>query len=223
MKKLLVLGAIALCGAMNAQTEKGSWVVGGSTTVGFNNATSNIKTNGNSSDGPKVSTFTVTPSVGFFVINKLAIGIDLGFTSLTSKQDEFDLGVTYSSKSTVSTFSVLPTATYYFKSDSKLLPYVGAGLGFASSKTKSEISGGYSDSIEFKNNGFAWKGKAGLIYLITPSIGLDLGVSFNQVSSSQDYPNYVFTGSGMVQSGTYEIKTTENTFGVNAGFSFFFK
>ncbi len=223
MKKLFLVGALALFGAMNAQTEKGSWVAGGSTTLGFNNANSKVKSNGNSVDGPKISTFTVTPSVGYFVINKLAIGIDLGFNSLTSKQDQSEMGISYHSKSTVSTFSVMPTATYYFKSDSKLLPYLGAGLGFASSKTKSEISGGYSNSSEFKNDGFAWKAKGGLIYLITPSIGIDLGVSFNQVSSSEDYPNYIFNGFGVVQSGTYEVKTVENTFGVNAGFSFFFK
>lgn len=223
MKKLFLIGALALFGAVNAQTEKGSWVVGGSTTLGFNNATSKQKVGSNTSDGPKISTFTITPSVGYFVINKLAIGVDLGFTSITSKQEDDQMSAYYSAKSTVNTFSVMPTATYYFKSDSKLLPYLGAGLGFASSKIKYDFSGPYGVDSEDKNNGFAWKVKGGLMYLITPSIGVDIGVTFNQVSSSEHHPMFYPNGYEIVQGGTYEVKTVENTFGVNFGFSFFFK
>ena len=64
MKKLLLVGAVALFGAMNAQTEKGSWVIGGSTTIGFNSKSSKVKYNGQSVDGPKSTSFNITPSAG---------------------------------------------------------------------------------------------------------------------------------------------------------------
>ncbi len=224
MKKVLMMSAFALIGIMNAQTEKGSWVVGGTTTLGFSSQSSKTKYNGNSTDGPKQSTFVISPSVGYFVANKIAVGLDLALLSQTVKNESTG-SYTISSKATQTTISVLPTATYFFKSDSKLIPYLGAGVGYASSKTKYTYSGYEgNESQEDTTDGFAWKAKGGVMYLITPSIGLDLGVSFSQVSGNTDYPNYVYNEWGMIeQVGTYKVKNIENTFGFVAGFSFFFK
>jgi outer membrane protein len=58
----------------------------------------------------------------------LAVGIDLGFVSATTKYD--------GTKTTMTSFSVMPTATYYFANDSKLVPFLGAGIGYASVKNK---------------------------------------------------------------------------------------
>lgn len=199
MKKLLLVGALALFASMNAQMEKGSWVIGGSTSLGFNNVTTKHSSGNNSSTEPSVSTITLTPSVGYFVQDKLAIGVDLGLMSMSQKDGDY--------KYTVSTFSVLPTATYYFKSATKLVPYLGVGVGYASTK-ETETYNGSSDS--YTVDGFAWKAKGGLIYLINPNVGVDLGVGYNQ-----------FTNKETVMGTDY--KTTVGTFGVNAGFSFFFK
>lgn len=210
MKKLLLVSSIAIFGAMNAQTEKGSWVVGGSTTLGFNSANTKYKYDGESTDGPKVSTFNVTPSAGYFVIDKLAIGIDLGYTSTTSKIEQDFLGNNYSVKSTLSTFSILPTATYYFKSDSKVLPYLGVGAGYSTSKEKFTQTGTGSNNYEDNLNGFAWKGKGGIVFLLTSSIGIDLGVSYLGTNGKYDDDDS-------------DMKVQTNTFGVNAGISVFLK
>lgn len=208
MKKLLLVGAVALFGAMNAQTEKGSWVIGGSTTLGFNSLNTTYKYQGQSTDGPKVSTITITPSVGYFVIDKLAIGLDLGFTSITTKEEEVYMNTTYTYKNTISTFSVLPTATYYFKSGSNVLPYLGVGIGYSSSKTK-DSSSASSNTSEESIGGFAWKAKGGVTFLLSPSIGLDLGLSYmanyGKLDSNQD------------------VKVNTGTLGVNAGISVFLK
>jgi outer membrane protein len=84
MKKLLLAGAIAFFGLSNAQMTKGDWVISGNTGIGFNNMETK-KVNGQTFDGTKVSTFAVTPSVGYFVIDKLAVGIDLGLQVLQQK------------------------------------------------------------------------------------------------------------------------------------------
>ncbi len=228
MKKILLASAILVFGLINAQTEKGSWIAGGSTAIGFNNSTTKYKTNGNSSDEPKVTSFAVTPSVGYFVVNNLAVGIDFGVNSETTKEREYHWGYSYDMKYKSNIFYLMPTVTYYFNTGKKLLPYLGAGIGLASIKSSFdlyEIESNYSLDNEFKKKGYAWKGKAGIIYLITPSIGIDLGVTFNQAFYDQDFPSYVYDAPrwGFVQNGTYQEKTTKNTFGVNAGFSFFFK
>lgn len=206
MKKLLVLGAIALFGAMNAQAEKGSWVISGSTTLGFNNVNSKVKYNGQSVDGPKSTSFNITPSVGYFVANKIAVGIDFAFTSTKTENTQyfFDQEISFENKS--NTIVVLPNATYYFKSASKVMPYLGAGIGYFSNTTKypSDFTGG--GDVKYTVDGLAWGAKGGLVFLITPSVGVDLGLAYINTSNKEE-----------------EVKTVTNTFGVNAGFSFFFK
>jgi len=199
MKKLLLTGAVALFGLSNAQMSKGDWVISGNTGMGFNSVDTKTKVEGQSYDGPKVSTFSVTPSVGYFVIDKLAVGIDLGFTSITTKEA--------GDKSTISSFSVMPTATYYFANSSKLVPFLGAGIGYASNKTKDTHSG---TTDEYTADGLAWKVKGGVTYMATQSLGINLGVSFDQFSNKDTVM------------GT-EFKNTVNTFGVNVGFSYFIK
>lgn len=199
MKKLLLAGAVALFGLSNAQMTKGDWVFSGNTGLGFNSIDTKTKVEGQTYDGAKVSTFSVTPSVGYFVIDKLAVGIDLGFTSITTKEE--------GDKSTISNFSVMPTATYYFTNSSKLVPFLGAGVGYASGKTKETYS---NVSQEFTTNGLAWKVKGGVTYMATQSLGINLGVSFDQFANKETY------------FGT-EYKNTVNTFGVNVGFSYFLK
>ena len=203
MKKLLLAGAVAFFGLSNAQMTKGDWVISGNTGLGFNSVDSTIKANGESVDGPKVSTFSVTPSVGYFVINKLAVGIDLGFTSATTKYE--------GAKSTITSFSVMPTATYYFTNDSKFVPFLGAGVGYASNKSKGEAEFmGITNSDEITTDGLAWKVKGGVTYMATQSLGINLGVSYDQFSNKETYNNV-------------DVKTHVNTFGVNVGFSYFIK
>lgn len=203
MKKLLLVVAIALCGLSNAQMSKGDWVISGNTGMGFNNVNTTFKAEGESEDGPKVSTFSITPSVGYFVIDKLAVGIDLGFTTMTTKYD--------GEKSTTTNFAVMPTATYYFANDSKFVPFLGAGVGYASVKNKASVDiMGVTTSDEMTTDGLAWKVKGGVTYMATQSLGINLGVSYDQFSNKETY------------FGT-EVKTNVKTFGANIGFSYFIK
>lgn len=210
MKKLLLAGAIALFGLSNAQMTKGDWVISGNTGMGFNNSTTTEKVEGKSTESPKVNTFSITPSVGYFVIDKLAVGIDLGYVNTTTKYD--------GAKFTNSRFSVMPTATYYFTNSSKLVPFLGAGIGYASNKEKTSFSGmrnGTFDPLlvqdtEITKGGLAWKVRGGVTYMVTQSLGINLGVSYDQFSSKETIMNK-------------EFKTNINTFGVNVGFSYFIK
>ncbi|WP_326983754.1 OmpW family outer membrane protein [Chryseobacterium sp. MYb264] len=202
MKKLLLAGAVALFGLSNAQMTKGDWVISGNTGLGFNAQSSTVKANGESNDGPKISNFSITPSVGYFVIDGLAVGIDLGFNSNTNKFD--------GDKLTNTTFSVMPTATYYFNTGSKFFPFVGAGIGYATYKEKYSLSSGAAFNADAKNDGLTWKAKAGVTYMATPSLGINLGLGFDQFYTKNTVLNT-------------EVKTTRNNFGVNVGFSYFIK
>lgn len=203
MKKLLLAGAVALFGLSNAQMTKGDWVVSGNTGLGFNNVTTTVKVGSESVDGPKVNTFSISPSVGYFVIDKLAVGIELGYVNSTIKYEGL--------KSKTSNFSVMPTATYYFTNSSKLVPFLGAGIGYASVKNSGEADFmGMTTSDETTTDGLAWKVKGGVTYMATQSLGINLGVSYDQFSNKETYMNT-------------DVKTNVKTFGVNVGFSYFIK
>ncbi|WP_346985514.1 OmpW family outer membrane protein [Chryseobacterium sp. POE27] len=203
MKKLLLAGAVALFGLSNAQMTKGDWVISGDTGVGFNNVTTTVKVGDQSVDGPKVNTFSVSPSVGYFVIDRLAVGIELGYINATTKYEGL--------KSKTSSFSVMPTATYYFTNSSKLVPFLGAGIGYASVKNSGETNFmGMIASNETTTDGLAWKVKGGVTYMATQSLGLNLGVSYDQFSNKETIMNT-------------DVKTNVKTFGVNVGFSYFIK
>lgn len=213
MKKLLLAGAVALFGLSNAQMQKGSWVIGASSTVGFNNHNSTSKFNGTSVEGPSVSTIAVTPSAGYFVANNIAVGLDLSLASVTSKQDTNISGVTVNVKNTMTTFSVMPTGTYYFYNEGKVIPYLGAGIGYASLSEKTTYkAAGVSNTTDDSYSGFAWKVKGGATYLVTNSIGLDLGLTYGQQYFNEEVPG---TNS--------KINTTLKDFGVSLGFSIFLK
>ncbi|MCJ8154008.1 porin family protein [Chryseobacterium sp. SSA4.19] len=208
MKKLLaVAGVVALFGFSNAQMTKGDWVISGNTGIGFNSMNTNTKVNGTKYDETKVSSFSVTPSVGYFVIDGLAVGIDLGFNSSTTKQNK--------NKVTVSSFSVMPTATYYFQTGSKFIPFLGAGIGYSTNKVKYNFGDLIVDPIlladaESTTDGLAWKAKGGITYMATQSLGINLGLGFDQFSNKETY-------SGI------DYKTTRSNFGVSVGFSYFIK
>ncbi|AZA83866.1 hypothetical protein C1637_13460 [Chryseobacterium lactis] len=206
MKKLLLAGAIALFGLSNAQMTKGDWVISGNTGMGFNNTTTTVKVAGKSIDGPKTNTFSVSPSVGYFVIDKLAVGIELGYMTTTTKYQ--------GTKSTSSNFSVMPTATYYFTNSTKFVPFLGAGIGYASNTTKFNTDSVYAGDpllqTDTTTDGLAWKVKGGVTYMATSSLGINLGLSYDQFSNKETILNT-------------EVKTNVKTFGVNVGFSYFIK
>lgn len=84
MKKVLLLGAFALFGAMNAQTEKGKWVIDvntGSHAVG-NTAFSLTSVDGSTAWG-------VGAEGGYFVADKLAVKVGLGYQDAESSDGSF--------------------------------------------------------------------------------------------------------------------------------------
>ncbi|SIS67429.1 outer membrane protein [Chryseobacterium ureilyticum] len=207
MKKLLLAGAIALSGLSNAQMTKGAWVISGNTGLGFNNVTTTTKVGDKSIDIPKTNTFSVTPSVGYFVINKLAIGIDLGYINTKTTYERY--------KNTDISFSIMPTGTYYFTNSSKIVPFLGAGVGYVSNTTKirSRDNNVIPNTLIILDqsstiDGLAWKVKGGATYMATQSLGINLGISYDQFSHKDTFMDQ-------------DVKATFKTFGVNVGFSYF--
>lgn len=211
MKKLLLTASLAFFGIISAQTEKGSFIISGKTGLGFTSNTVKYKYDGQTNDGPKTNTFNISPSIGYFLVDNFALGIACDYKSTTAKQniemlDPMITGefTTEYIKTTQTIVSVVPNATYFF-SKGKTRPYLGAGLGLGSAKNKSNFTSDDAFSnTENNKTGLVWTASGGLMFLITPTIGLDLGLG---------YANYSFKEN--------DVKTSSGAFGANAGISVF--
>jgi len=146
---LLTVGLIAISiGLLNAQTNQGKFIVGVSSLHSFASSGSELMSLGYTSiksksdaDGfqesepEKSFSINANPKAGYFVIDNLAIGLDLniGFSIYNLGDD----------KSSHTTFAVGPFVRYYIPT-SKVLPFfeLGASYGMMSNKTRLMSLGG---------------------------------------------------------------------------------
>ena len=91
---MLLLSLIAF--TTSAQTSKGSWTVGGGASLRFDN--SNVTGDLSGSD-QSMSSFSISPSAGYFVTDGLAIGTSVTYSTFSRDSDD---GVFESSGNSVS-------------------------------------------------------------------------------------------------------------------------
>ncbi|MFB9119964.1 outer membrane beta-barrel protein [Bergeyella porcorum] len=127
MKKVFLLGAFALFGAMNAQESgfEGKTFVTGQ--VGFG-------TSGTSGSDASTSEVAIVPAVGHFVSPTIAIGAGIGYESSTNKTNA-------DNKTTVSAFVVKPFARKYWSVADKFYLFGQLDVPMAFGKTKTTVAG----------------------------------------------------------------------------------
>ncbi|MGA9213006.1 outer membrane protein [Kaistella sp.] len=160
MKKVLLFGAIVFFGAVNAQTEKGTWMVSGKSEIAFNSTNAKAKLKGQEVSEIKTSTFSFAPAAGYFIIDYLAIGVGLNYTNSKVEDSKSD------------TFVIIPQLSYFFPVTGEVKPYVEAGVGYATNKTT-------EGNADFKLNGIAYGFGAGVAYFVKPNVALNLGLNYS--------------------------------------------
>jgi outer membrane protein len=216
MKKIFLLVALLFSAIITAQTEKGTFAISGKTGLGFSSTTLKHENSGNTIDGPKTSSFNISPSFGYFIIDNLSLGLDFNYTTLTTKQkavflDSGSIGgfTIVDEKITQNTLTIVPTATYFF-AKGKTRPYINAGIGFGSIEQKKKYSGpSTDDDMSYNpssNNGLVWGAGAGLAYFVSKTVSFDLGLDYSEFSFKEN-----------------DVKTKSGAFGANIGISVFLK
>lgn len=143
-KIILLLAVISFSSLSFGQINKGNWVISGNSTLQV--SSSKIEGGGSSS-----TTVVFSPAVGYFVTDGLSIGISAN--------------VLNSEGSTI--YSILPSASYYFQTQSNIKPFMEVGIGYGGLSVDSESVGG-----------LALGAGAGIMYLINQNIGLNLGFQY---------------------------------------------
>lgn len=151
MKKLLLVGAVALFGAVNAQIAQGTMYVSGN--VGYEG----VKNNNSDVTGDR---FSVVPTVGYFVASNVAVGVGVGYSSESVKNNE---GV----KKSTSAFVVEPFARKYWNVSDNVLLFgqLSVPMAFGNDKVKVDSK----EISKDKFSGFGVVVKPGIDYVIAPN------------------------------------------------------
>lgn len=156
MRKLICLTAI-LCGtSVFAQTEKGSWYLGG-------NAGISTRSDKQGSGTTNTTSWSFSPEVGVFVANNIQVG--LGVISNGSK-------ITYSSGSKYNDlmFGGLAYGRYFF-GELSFKPFLGLNFGYSAGQSKiTQSIPGYSTKSDIGTINASIN--AGFAYYVTPRIGI---------------------------------------------------
>jgi outer membrane protein len=161
----LLAGALIIALGLNAQVEQGKILIGGSSNLRFSSNTMSSEVVGveDSDSQLKTSEFSFEPQVGYFVIDGLAVGIDLSYISSKSKWGDMD----WSDPSTALGIGLFGK---YYVGDTNIKPFAQANIGFMS------IS--YGDDDTDKYSGLAFGGVLGAAYFINEYVGLEMGIGY---------------------------------------------
>jgi hypothetical protein len=139
----------------NAQITKGNWIVGG--TGNFSSYETKYSNNGNEVTNKGIG-INISPNIGYFFINNLAVGtsISIGYTKPKDSESSFGYGFG-------------PFARYYFlKEDKRINFFAQANYIFGESKLGSNKS---------TSNGYGFKG--GSVIFFNRSVGAEITLDYN--------------------------------------------
>jgi hypothetical protein len=168
MKQVAILiFMIFIFSQVNSQITKGNWLVGGNLSYKYTKYQSSAFVN------YKYSEFTISPDVGFFVVDKFASGIRTSLMFSKSKYPSTGGAFSYPSKR--NSFSVGPFARYYFLDTKSVLNLFAEG-GYQYQLRK-DIAPGMS-AVQISN---VYYFNAGPVLYFNSSVGMEFTVGYLSV------------------------------------------
>lgn len=169
---------------MEAQTQKGNFMVGGE--LGLSTSSSTVSVDGSETEGSSATQFNIAPSVGYFFVDNFAAGIGVDYTLSTVKnnnRDELDSDLLFG-----------PYMRYYIPFGDKAL-FFEADFGYGNSTDDITVNNEQQRAI---TNVFAVGLGPGFTIFSNDNIGIEALAKYNFASS-----NSILSGSG--------VETTSNS------------
>lgn len=169
---LIIIALLLASQAATAQfTARGNFVMGAS--VGLSNANSKVKedtgTGTVSGQGPSSRQFSITPKVGYLLVDNFALGLGLDFTNSQIKQPNEDV-----IKDSDLLFG--PFTRYYLMAGDDKAFFFELNFGFGNSSDNKTI-GGVQNNIQ--TNIFAVGAGPGFTIFSSDAIGIEALVKYN--------------------------------------------
>jgi len=217
-KSILILLTFFVIKASYSQTEKGKMFIGGQINVSGNsqNRLDTLYKNNYKSKG-----ITLSPTFGYFIKDNIAIGANITFRYLNSKQTNKYTNITPTSRSDKSTsigYGIGGFVRYYSNINDKFKFFLQGDLSYLKTEQKVTQSN-YPIDQDYTNNSISCLISPGLVYFVTPNFGIqttfgNLNYSFNiQKDKTKSYDNHYITNN-------YGLNLNIST--ITLGFNYYF-
>ncbi|MGI9579683.1 outer membrane beta-barrel protein [Chryseobacterium sp. RRHN12] len=219
MKKIVLMGAVALFGLSNAQITKGTSYLSGQVEY-YHNEKNEFETK------TKDDVIRILPTAGYFVGNNLAIGLGIGYKSAVTKYNVSGVGFlnTIEIKNTDNAFVVAPFVRKYWTLSDKLYIFgqLQVPLEFGNEKLDFNSEGDGGDPIlaapfTEKNNytNIGVNIKPGLDYFLTKNWSIEATIGeFGYNTYKKD-----IEGAKRTDNYKFGISLSSVTFGVKYVFA----
>jgi len=198
MKKVqLLLMSFVFATMAFSQQAKGDIYLGGS--LNLSAESSSTEVGSTNTDGPKIFSFGIEPKVGYFISDKISVGLNLGFSSYNRKVE--NSGTT--TKNTNLSYGGGIFARYYVLPTEKFGFFFEAGADLMAGSSKTDIGGVETDGPNTLNINAGFT--PGIVFYVSNRVALEANYGFlgyNTYSEKDD-------------SGTQEVKSTDNSFGLD--------
>jgi len=198
--------------ALHFQMNKGKFILGVSSilssvgtgsgigSIGFSSSTQKSDAVGYTEQNPiKTGNINLLPKFGYFVIDNLAVGLDVSLTHETSSFKIID----YEYNSTDTYFCVGPFVRYYIPAG-KILPYFEIGGGYGAKNSWSlYTTSSYSNTRTSSSGLFTMGGGAGIAIPIGDRVTFDALLGYNSLTVYEPQNN---TDNQRIVKGTFGLK-----------------
>lgn len=206
----IALAVLCLCllgPVVHAQTEKGSFLLGGS--LGFSSGKTKYNYSSSSFNSESKSTsFSISPSISYFVIDQLAVGIITPFSYTKVKSDDLH--------STSTSYSIGPIVRYYFPLGDQwaVFPEVAYSYGWTWTNSPYFVpTTGEIEHLQVNGTTSNFQGGVGLVYFLNQSIGIEGKVYYLSRNDSDERGE---------RTGTILTSTDQSYIHFNVGLQIYF-
>ena len=159
MKKLFTLFLLITSFNLNSQITKGNWLVGGDASFSYS------KSKPDSSVDSETFEIDLSPNIGYFFFNKLAVGSQFDFLVSRYKSD--------TGNSNFETLFFSPFIKYYFLDNEKILnPFLESSYRF---------------SIQNENKSKQFSAKGGLAIFVNNSVAYEVFLNYLNYTTQNRY------------------------------------
>jgi hypothetical protein len=184
MKKLLFSSALLMGSFMSsfAQTQAGAIAIGGDIGLSVTSSKNKVTTNGTTTetDGDKNTTLNFVPNVSYFLSDKFALGIGIGYMGNSGSTPYQNGTSNYKLKYTGGTFIVNPYAKYYIGLGEKTYFFLKGDIALGFGKTKNQYFDAASNSVKDgdpqKTTNFGIGVLPGILFFPAPKVGIELAL-----------------------------------------------
>ncbi len=174
-KTALMISFFMLSAIAFSQTEKGTLIVSGKSSLEFIHTKTKISLKGTgSSYDSKVNSFDFMPAVGYFVADNFAVAFSGNYSH------------SWDNDSKSNQIILMPTLMYYIPLESSFRPYIQAGFGYVGLTDKDDFD-------KYSYSGYAFGVGLGLAYFISDNISVDLGIQWIRTKLTSEKPKNLKT------------------------------